>query len=193
MGETGTAQTRAVILSIVCVCVEGGVFLENIARGNVYSYPNVPDRHVHGRGSLWSPRQNGNCSTYFMRSPGSQGDQQGSCYSREGIHGEGLRRVMVRLGITRGFQPADASVAERNIATLVGGGHKQALLCWMLLSAFSILLGLWRWWERDGAEVPLPEPPRKFWPSLLTPPSKRMAPQSRPLSSVCSWSTIPER
>lgn len=81
--------------------------------------------------------------------------------------------------------------AGRNIDTLVhisNGGHKYAPLVWVLSSQFSILLGLWIWLKRDGAWVPHPELPRKFWSSLLTLPTNSMAPQSRPLRSVYSGS-----
>lgn len=85
------------------------------------------------------------------------------------------------------LQPIDASMAEKKTDILVNtpnGGHKYALLFWMLLSHFSILLGLWRWLKRDGVWVPLPELSRKFWPSFLTLSTNWMAPQSRPLKSV---------
>lgn len=47
--------------------------------------------------------------------------------------------------MTNGLQTTDASVAERNTAIPVGGGHKHALLLWMMLSGFPFC-----WGDRDG-------------------------------------------
>lgn len=90
--------------------------------------------------------------------------------------------VKTHLGVANSLKPIDASVAERNTTILVdtpSSGPKYVLLFWMLLSGFSVLLGLWRWLERNGDGVPLPEPWRKFWPSLLILPTSWTARQSR--------------
>lgn len=95
--------------------------------------------------------------------------------------------VKTHLDMANTLQPIESSMAEKKTDILVNtlnGGHKYALLFWMLLSHFSILLGLWRWLKRDEAWAPLPELPRKFWPSFLPPSTNWMAPQSRPLRSV---------
>ena len=95
--------------------------------------------------------------------------------------------VKTYLDVANSLQSVEASMAEKKTDILVNtsnGGYKYALLFWMLLSHFSISLGLWRWLKRDGAWISLPELPRKFWPSFLPLSTNWMAPQSRPLRSV---------
>lgn len=53
----------------------------------------------------------------------------------------------MHLGVTNGLQPIDDSVAERNIAIPVGGGHKYALLLGMLLSGFPFCWGHGDGWK----------------------------------------------
>lgn len=78
--------------------------------------------------------------------------------------------VKIYLGVVNSLKLIDVLVVERNIIILVdifSSGFKYVFLFWMLLFGFFVLLGLWRWLERNGDGVFFFELWRKFWFSLL--------------------------